>query len=79
MKFTYSPFGEAFEKQTKTWKKASQSFRIFTIFWKVIPSTKKIISEKKVNPGIKNELENFKEQDQKIDRRKRLYKGRKTM
>lgn len=46
--------------------------------FKKMPSVKNRISERSLNPEILIEVENIKEQQQQIDKRKTVYKGCKS-
>ena len=78
-KFTYSPLGKAFEKQTKTiedqGKKQVDALISLESFDKQLPSIKDFISKERLNPEIIDEIERIEEEERKADRSKMVYKA----
>ena len=77
-KFTHSPLGKAFEKQTKklkTKEKTSWCFKILRIFWEAIVINKDFISKERLKLEIITELERLKDEGKKTDRSKIVYRG----
>ena len=78
-KFTYSPFGKAFEKQTKTiedqGEKQANALKSLESSDKQLPSIKDFISKERLNPEIANEMEKIEEEERKTDRSKMVYEG----
>ena len=71
-KFTYSPLGKAFEKQTKTiedqGKKQVDALTALKTSNKKLPSIKDLISIENLNPEIVNEIKKIEEEEKKVDR-----------
>ena len=78
-KFTYSPLGKAFEKQTKTIedqrKKQVDALESLKPSDKKLPSIKDFISKENQNPEIINEIKRIEEQEKKVNRNKMVYKA----
>ena len=78
-KFTYSPLGKAFEKQTKTiedqGKKQVVALESLKESNKKLPSIKDFISIKNLNPEIINEIKRIEEIEKQVDRDKMVYKS----
>ena len=72
-KFTYSPLGKAFEKQTKTIEDQRQkqvdASKSLESSDKQLPSIKYFISKERLNPEIIDEIERI-EEEKKVDRSK---------
>ena len=67
-KFTYTPLGKALEKQTKTTKKhGEKQVQALESPGKESPLIKIFVSQRMLNSEIMIELENIREQEQKID------------
>ena len=82
-KFTYSPMGKAFEKQTKTiedqGKKQIDALESLKTSDKELPSIKDFISKEKLNPEIIKEIKRIEEEEKKVDRNKMVYKTTKKI
>ena len=69
-KFTYSPLGKAFEKQTKTIEDQGQkqvdALLSLKCSDKQLPSIKDFISKERLNPEIIDEIEEIEEQEKKL-------------
>ena len=79
-KFTYSPLGKAFEKQTKTiedqGKKQVDALNSLKPSDKQLTSIRDFISKEKLNSDIVNEIERIEEKEErKVDRGKMVYKA----
>ena len=79
-KFTYSPLGKAFEKQTKTIKdqgeKQVDALQSLKPSDKQLPSIRDFISKGRLNCEIVNETERIEEEEEKkADRSKIVYKA----
>ena len=81
-KFTYSPLGKAFEKQTKTiedqGKKQIDALKSLEYSNKQLPLIKDFISKERLNPDILDKIQNIEEEEEKernVDRSKMLYKA----
>ena len=78
-KFTYSPLGKAFEKQTKTsedqGKKQVDALTTLKTSYKKLPSIKDFIPIENLNPQIVNEIKRIEEIEKNVDRGKMLYKS----
>ena len=79
-KFTYSPLGKAFEKQTKTiedqGKKQLDTLESLKPSYKKLPSIKDFLAIENQNPEIINEIKRIEEEEEKkIDRNKIVYKA----
>ena len=78
-KFTYSPLGKAFEKQTKTiedqGKKQVVALESLKDSDKKLPSLKDFIPIKNLNPEITNEIKRIEEIEKQVDRDKMDYKS----
>ena len=78
-KFTYSPLGKTFEKQTKTiedqGKKEIDALEYLKTSDKQLPSIKDFISKERLNPEIANETERIEEKEREADRSKMVYKA----
>ena len=76
-KFTYSPLGKAFEKQTRTIKDQGEKHVIDLKSSEFsdtqLPSIKDFISKERLNPGIANEIKKIEEEERKADRSKMVY------
>ena len=70
-KFTYSPLGKAFEKQTKTikdrGKKQIDALESLKPPDKGLPSIRDFISKERLNCGIVNEMERTEEEEEEED------------
>ena len=82
-KFTYSPLGKAFEKQTKTIedqeKKQLDALESLKPSDKELPPIKDFILEENLNPEIINEIKRIEEEEKKVDRNKVVYKATKKI
>ena len=78
-KFTYSPLGKAFEKQTKTiedqGKKQIVTLESLKDSDKKLPPIKDFETIEILNPEIINEIKRTEEIEKQIDRNKMVYKG----
>ena len=78
-KFTYSPLGKAFEKQTKTIedqaKKQADALESLKASDKELPSIKDLIPKENLNPEIINEIKRIEEEEKKVNRNKMVYKA----
>ena len=78
-KFTDSPLGKAFEKQTKAiqdqGEKQTDALKSLECSDKQSPSIKDFISKERINPEIVDEIEKIEEEERKAYRSKRVYKG----
>ena len=78
-KFTYSPLGKAFEKQTKTiedqGKKQVDVLTALKTSNKKLPSTKDFIPIENLNPEFIYEIKRIEEIEKHIDRDKMVYKS----
>ena len=78
-KFTYSPLGKAFEKQTKTiedqGKKQVDALKSLMPSDKELTPIKDFIPEENQNPEIINEIKRIEEQEKKVNRNKMVYKS----
>ena len=78
-KFTYSPLGKAFEKQTKTiedqGKKQVVVLESLKVPDKKLTSIKDFIPTENLNPEIINEIKRIEEIEKNVDRNKMVYKG----
>ena len=78
-KFTYSPLGKAFEKQTKTIE--DQGTKQIDALESLKPSNKELtpikdfMPEENQNPEIINEIKRIDEQEKKVNRNKMVYKS----
>ena len=78
-KFTYSPLGKAFEKQTKTIEDQGEK-QVVTLESlkdsdKKLTPIKDFIPMENLNPEIINEIKKIKELEKKVDRTRMVYKG----
>ena len=78
-KFTYSPLGKAFGKQTKTnedqGKKQVDALESLKTSDKELPSIKDFIPIENLNPEIINEIKRIEEQEKKVNRNKMVYES----
>ena len=78
-KFTYSPLGKAFEKQTKTiedqGKKQVVTLESLKAPDKKLAPVKHFIPMENLNPEIINERKRIEEIEKQVDRNKMFYKG----
>ena len=78
-KFSYSPLGKAFEKQTKIiedqGEKQVDALKSLKPSDKQLPSIRDFISKEKLNSEIVNEIERIEEEERKVDRSKMVYKA----
>ena len=78
-KFTYSPLGKAFEKQTKTIedqaKKQADALESLKASDKELPSIKDFIPKENLNPEIINEIKRIEEEEKKVNINKMVYKA----
>ena len=78
-KFTYSPLGKAFGKQTKTnedqGKKQVDALESLKTSDKELPSIKDFIPIENLNPEIINEIKRIEEQEKKVNRNKIVYES----
>ena len=79
-KFTYSPLGKAFEKQTKTiedqGKKQVDALESLKASDKEqLTLMKDFIPKEKLNPEIINEIKRIEEEDKKVDRDNMVYES----
>ena len=78
-KFTYSPLGKAFEKQTKTiedqGKKQVVTLESLKAPDKKLAPVKDFIPMENLNPEIINEIKRIEEIEKQVDRNKMFYKG----
>ena len=74
--FICSPLGKTFERQAKTIENQGWSSWDFTNVPtnKALLSIKRFILNKRLNPEALNELKRIGEQEQKVNRKQRLYK-----
>ena len=82
-KFTYSPLGKAFEKQTKTiedqGEKQVDALTALKTSNKKLPSIKDFISIENLNPEIVSEIKKIEEEEKKVDRNKMVYEATKKI
>ena len=78
-KFSYSPLGKAFQKQTKTiedqGKKQVDVLKSLNSSDKQLPSIRDFMSKEKLNSEIFNEIERTEKEEEKVDRSKMVYKA----
>ena len=78
-KFTDSPLGKAFEKQTKTikdqGKKQVDALESLKPSDKELPSIKDFIPEENLNPEIINEIKRIEEEENKVSRNEMVHKA----
>ena len=78
-KFTYSPLGKAFEKQTKTiedqGKKQVVALESLKDPNKNLAPVKDFIPMENLNPEIINEIKRIEEMEKQVDRNRMVYKG----
>ena len=78
-KFTYSPLGKAFEKQTKTiedqGKKQVVTLESLKAPDKKLAPVRDFIPMENLNPQIINEIKRIEEIEKQVDRNKMVYKG----
>ena len=78
-KFTYSPLGKAFEKQTKTiedqGKKQFVALESLKDPNKKLAPVKDFIPMENLNPEIINEIKRIEEMEKQVDRNRMVYKG----
>ena len=78
-KFTYSPLGKAFEKQTKNIKdqgtKQIDALESLKTSDKKLSSIKDFISKENQIPDIINEIKRIEEEEKKVDKNKMVYKA----
>ena len=78
-KFTYSPLGKAFEKQTKAiedqGEKQINALKSLKSSDKQLPSIKDFIPKERLNPEIVDEIEKIEEEERKPGRSKMVYDG----
>ena len=78
-KFTYSPLGKAFEKQTKTvedqGEKQVVALESLKDSDKKLTPVKDFVPMENLNPEIINEIKRIKELEKQVDRNKMVYKG----
>ena len=74
-KFTYSPLGKAFEKQTKTIENQVDALESLKPSDKQLPPIRDFISKEKLNSEMVNEIERTEEEERKVDRSKIVYKA----
>ena len=78
-KFTYSPLGKAFEKQTKSiedqGKKQVDALKSLKPSDKELTPIKDFIPEENQNPEINNEMKRIEEEEKKVNRNKMVYKA----
>ena len=78
-KFTYSPLGKAFEKQTKTikdqGKKQVDALESLKTSDKELPSIQAFIPKENLNPEIINEIKRIEEEENKVDRDNMVYES----
>ena len=78
-KFTYSPLGKAFEKQTKTIedqrKKQVDALTALKTSDKELPPIKDVIPIENLNPEIIDEIKRIEEKEKKVNRIKMVYKS----
>ena len=78
-KFTYSPLGKAFEKQTKSikdqGKKQVNALKSLKPSDKELTPIKDFIPEEDLNPEIINEIKKIEEEEKKVNRGKMVYKA----
>ena len=77
-KFTYSPLGKAFEKQTKTvkdqGKKQVDALEFLMPSDKELPPTKDFVPEENLNPEIINEIKRIEEEEKRLTEKKWFIK-----
>ena len=78
-KFTCSPLGKLFQKQTKTTedqgKKQVHALESLKPSDKQLPSIRGFISKERLNSEIVNEIERIGEEEKKVDRSNMVYKA----
>ena len=78
-KFTYSPLGKAFEKQTKTiedqGKKQVAALEFLKTSDKELPPIKNFIPIENLNPEIIDEIKRTEQQEKQVDRDQMVYKS----
>ena len=75
-KFTYSPLGKAFEKQTKTIEdQGKKQVDALKTSYKKLPSIKDFVPTEKVNLEIMDEIKRIGEIEKKFDRDKMFYES----
>ena len=78
-KFTYSPLGEALDKQRKTiedqGEKQVDALESLKDSNKKLPPIKDFIPMENLNPEIINEIKRIEEIEKKVDRNRMVYKG----
>ena len=78
-KFTYSPLGKAFEKQTKTIedqvKKQVVALESLKTSNKELPPIKNFVSIENLNPEIIGEIKRIEQHEKLVDRDKMVYKA----
>ena len=78
-KFTYSPLGKAFEKQTKTiedqGKKQVDALKSLKPSDKELTPIRYFLPEENQNPEIINEMKRIEEEEKKVNRNKMAYKA----
>ena len=78
-KFTYSPLGKAFEKQTKTiedqGKKQVDALESLKTPDKKLPSIKDFIPKENLNPEIINEIKRIEEKEKNVDKDDMVYES----
>ena len=78
-KFTYSPLGKAFEKQTKTiedkGEKQFEALESLKNHDNELPSIKDFVPIENLNPEIINEIKRIEEKEKKANRNKMVYKA----
>ena len=78
-KFTYSPLGKAFEKQTKTiedqGKKQVDALESLKTSDKELTPIKDFVPKEKLNPEIANEIRTIEKEEKKVNRNKMVYKA----
>ena len=78
-KFTYSPLGKAFEKQTKTiedkGEKQFEALESLKNHDNELPSIKDFVPIENLNPEIINEIKRIEEKEKEANRNKMVYKA----
>ena len=78
-KFTYSPLGKAFEKQTKTiedkGEKQFEALESLKNHDNELPSIKDFTPTENLNPEIINEIKRIEEKEKKVNRNKMVHKA----
>ena len=78
-KFTYSPLGKAYERQTKTikdqGKKQADALKSLNPSDKELTPIKDFIPEESLNPEVNNQIKRIEKEEKKVNRNKMVYKA----